>query len=79
MDFTLIKKVEKDDACYKLLKTNFYRDHFLIIAQNKEDFYCGSIKASRKCAEELFESISESATEPYVLADILRDFIMQKV
>ena len=79
MDFTLIKKVEKDDACYKLLKTNFYRDYFVVISQNKHDFYCGSFKADRRRAEDLFDSIVDSSTEPYVLADILRDFEMQKV
>lgn len=79
MDFTLIERIDNVGICYKLLKTNFYRNCFVIIAQSKTDFYCASIKTDRTSAKELFESVAESATEPYTLCDILRDFEMQKV
>ena len=78
MDFTLIRKIETDDACYKLLRTNFYRGYYVIIAQSKDDFYCGSLRASKTEAERLFAEIYQSATEPYSLADILNDFAKQK-
>ena len=79
MDFALIERIDNGEICYKLLKTNFYRNCFVIIAQSKTDFYCGSIKADRKSARALFENIAESATEPHTLCDILRDFELQKV
>ena len=79
MDFTLIKRTEQDDICYKLLRANFYRDYFVIIVQNKNDFYCGSFRCNKLGAEELFEEIVKSNTEPHTLHDILHDFQAQKV
>lgn len=79
MDFNLVKRTELDGVCYKLLKANFYRDYYVIIVQTKRDFYCGSFKATREGALDFFEEIYKSRTEPYVLADILRDIERQKV
>lgn len=79
MDFTLLRKTEADGICYKLLRTNFYRGYYVIIAQSKNDFYCGSFKASKAEALKLFDEISESVTEPFSLADILSDYTRQKV
>ena len=79
MDFTLIEKREMGDACYKLLRANFYRNYFVIIAQNKKDFYCGSIHASREEAVSLFSEIADSNTDIYCVGDILCDFERQKV
>lgn len=79
MDFTLIEKREIGGICYKLLKSNFYRNYYVIIAQNKKDFYCGSICANRKEAQALFDEIAESNTDIYCVSDILRDFERQKV
>lgn len=79
MDFTLIEKHERNGICYKLLKTNFYRNYYIIIAQNKRSFYCGSICAMKEQAHELFEEIVYSNTEIYCIADILSDFSKQKV
>lgn len=78
MDFTLIEKIDADGVCYKLLKANFYRNHFLIIAQNKDDFYCGSIRMARCEVLELFKEITESKTEPHTLCDILSDCQKQR-
>ena len=79
MDFTLIEKREVGDICYKLLRTNFYRDHYVIIAQDKREFYCGSIKASRSEAISLFNEIANSHTDIYSISDILTDYQRQKV
>lgn len=79
MDFTVIKKFEIDGVCYKLLKTNFYRNYYVIIAQDRREFYCGSIYAKRDEAELLFDEISQSGTNIYCVADILSDFSKQKV
>lgn len=78
MDFSLIDKRENAGICYKLLKTNFYRNYYVIIAQNKRDFYCGSICASVEEATLLFNEIAESGTNIYTIADILSDFSKQK-
>lgn len=78
MDFTLIDKIENEGVCYKLLKTNFYRNYYVIIAQNKREFYCGSICGGRNDAEELFYQIAQSNTDIYCIADILDDFAKQK-
>ena len=79
MDFTLIEKRELAGICYKLLKTNFYRNYYVIIAQNKREFYCGSIQAEREDAYELFLQIAQSNTDIYCVTDILSDFAKQKV
>ena len=79
MDFTLIEKTDVANICYKLLKANFYRNYFVIIAQDRRDFYCGSIYASKQEALELFRELAESKTDIYCVSDILRDFQRQKV
>ncbi len=79
MDFTLIEKRELAGICYKLLKTNFYRNYFVIIAQDKREFYCGSICADRDEALSLFEEISSSYTDINCISYILSDFERQKV
>jgi hypothetical protein len=79
MDFSLIKKRESGGVCYKLLKTNFYRNYFVIIAQDKAEFYCGSICSTMKEANALFDEIVSSDTDIYCVADILSDFAKQKV
>lgn len=79
MDFSVLKRIENGSRCYKLLKANFYRGYFVIIAQDKADFYCGSFYSDRKNAELLFEEIAMSNTEPYTVADILQDFKKQSV
>ena len=79
MDFTLIERTEVGDICYKLLKTNFYRNYFVIVAPTKKDFYCGSFSSSPEEARELFFEIADSHTDPYCIADILHDFKIQKI
>ena len=73
MDFSLIEKMENDGACYKLLKANFYRDHYVIIVQTKNDFCCGSIRCPRSEILGLFQEIAQSNTDPNTLCDILSD------
>ena len=79
MDFTLIEKCVMGEICYKLLKANFYRNYFVIIAQTKKDFYCGSFASTLDEARELFYEITNTNTELYTIADILRDFGVQKI
>lgn len=79
MDFTLIEKIEVGGICYKLLRTNFYRNYYVIIAQGKREFYCGSIYAKGDEAHAIFEEIANSCTDIYTIRDILRDFDRQKV
>ncbi len=79
MDFELVEKREAEGICYKLLRTNFYHNYFVLIAQTKKEFYCSSFYASRERAEELFDEISCSLTEPYTIADILQDFARESV
>lgn len=79
MDFSLIEKRIVGDICYKLLKTNFYRNYYVIIAQDKTNFYCGSVRASREDIEALFREIADSNTDIYCISDILCDFERQKV
>ena len=79
MDFSLIEKREVGEICYKLLKANFYRNYYVIIAQDKKEFYCGSINANVDEAKSLFEEIVLSHTNIYCIADILCDFNKQKV
>ena len=74
MDFTLIEKIDREKACYKLLKANFYRDYYVIIAQDKTDLSCASIRSTREDAISLLREIAESDTEVYTLMDILCDF-----
>lgn len=79
MDLTLIKKVEIDGICYKLLRVIFYKGYFAIIVQNKREFCCTSFSATLSQAEELFDEISASTTEPYCIRDIISDFEKQNV
>ena len=79
MDFSLIEKKENGGICYKLLKTNFYRNYYVIIAQDKKEFYCGSFCAAREEAYEIFSEIAESNTDIVCIADILCDFAKQKI
>ena len=79
MDFTLVEKIEADGFCYKLLKSNFYRNYYVIIAQDKRDFYCGSICAPKDEATALFLEIANSRTDIYCVRDILCEFDRQKV
>lgn len=79
MDFTLIEKIDFENICYKLLKTNFYRNYYVIVAQNKREFYCGSICSSRDEAINLFEEIAYSNTDVCCIADVLEDFMKQKI
>ncbi len=79
MDFSLIEKREVGGVCYKLLKAIFYRNYYVIIAQDKRDFYCGSIRANREEASELFNEISSGNTDIWCIADILSDFAKQKI
>ena len=78
MDFSLIEKREMGGVCYKLLKAVFYRNYYVIIAQDKKDFYCSSIKADREEAYVLFDEIATSNTNIYCISDILCDFAKQK-
>ena len=73
MDFTLIEKTQRDKTCYKLLKTNFYRNYYVFIVQNDSDFCCCSVFAQREEAHLLFEEIVGTNTEPHTLADIVAD------
>lgn len=77
MDFTLILKKEKGNLCYKLLKTNFYRNYYVIIVQSKTDFACGSVHLVNEDAVILFDEIVDSNTEPFALSDILADINKQ--
>ena len=77
MDLTLINKVENGEFCYKLFRSTFYKGYYVIIAQTKKEFYCGSFVSSKDGAEKLFLDICETATEPYCIADILSDFQKQ--
>ena len=79
MDFSLIEKREEDGVCYKLLKTMFYRDYFVIIAQDKKNFYCGSVHATFEEAYELFSEIASTNTDVGCIADILLDFSKEKI
>ena len=79
MDFTVIEKCEMGSTCYKLLKANFYRNYYIIIAQDKREFYCGSLYANREEAISLFNEIAQSNTDIYCVADILSDFAKQKI
>ena len=74
MDFTLIKKTDAFNMCYKLLRSNFYRGYYIIIIQSKQDFVCESFASNLDDAIELFNEISSSATEPYTLRDIILDY-----
>ena len=74
MDLTLIKKINCGEICYKLSRATFYKGYYVIIAQTRKDFYCGSFKSSKENAEKLFDEICETLTEPYCLCDILSDF-----
>ena len=78
MDFTLIEKIDGERLCYKLLKANFYRDYYVIIAQDKNDFACGSFSATREGALFFFKELAESETEPHTLNDILGDYQKQR-
>ena len=79
MDFSLIEKRDEDGICYKLLKAVFYRDYYVIIAQDKKNFYCGSIHATRTDAYELFSEIASTSTDVNCVADILIDFNKEKI
>ena len=79
MDFTIVNKIEREMFCYKLLRANFYRDHYVIIAQSKSDFACGSFCATRESALFFFRELAESDTEPHTLNDILCDYQKQRM
>ena len=79
MDFEIIDRIENGENCYKLLRALFYREHYVIIAQNKTDFCCGSIRAGATEAHRLFCEIASTETPPFCLADILCDFDRQAV
>ena len=78
MDFTLLQKIENCGICYKFMKATFYYGYYAIIAQTKKEFYCSSFASNREDAQALFCEIAESATEPYCIADIIRDFEKQR-
>ena len=40
MDFTFVEKIENEGICYKLLRSNFCKGYYVIIAQGKRDFSC---------------------------------------
>lgn len=73
MDLTLLQKAERGGICYKLFKANFHYDHYVILAQTKDDFYCGSFSSTADRAREIFFEISESETDVFCIADILSD------
>ncbi len=77
MDLTLLEKREKGGICYKLFKANFHYDCYVMLAQTKNEFYCGSFKANAEQANRLLNEIAESETEVYCISDILADFQKQ--
>ena len=79
MDFTLISKKENRGICYKLLKANFYRNYYVIIAQSRDDFSCGSFHRPFDEAIVVFDEICDSSTEPYTLMGILQDIDNQRI
>ena len=79
MDFSLVLKREDSGRCYKLLRSNFYRGYFVIIAQDKSDFACGSFRGSVDYAIEIFSEIAQSMTDPSTLSCILYDLERQGV
>lgn len=74
MDFTLIEKIEVYGMSYKILKSNFCRDFYIIIIQSKDDFSCTSFQSNKEGALDLFYEIAASATEPCSLKDIIADY-----
>lgn len=79
MDLTLLKKKENGEICYKLFKANFHYDCYVMLAETKNEFYCGSFKSSAEQAKQLLNEIAESETEVYCISDILTDFQKQKM
>ncbi|MBQ7872725.1 MAG: hypothetical protein IJ360_01985 [Clostridia bacterium] len=79
MDFTFVEKIENDGICYKLLRSNFCKGYYIIIAQGKRDFSCGSVFGEKDEIASLFNEIATSYTPPFALRDILMDFEKQAV
>ena len=79
MDFTFVEKIENEGICYKLLRSNFCKGYYVIIAQGKRDFSCGSVFGEKEDINSLFHEIAQSYTPPYALHDILMDFEKQLV
>lgn len=77
MDITFIKKEEVCGICYKLFRATFFHNYYVIIAQTKKDFFCGSFSASKDNANQLFSEIAQSATDPFTIGDILSDYAKQ--
>lgn len=79
MDFTLIEKTVNEYGCYKLLKSNFYRDYYVIIVQNKRDFACGSFRSTKEGAVFFLKELAEMCAEPNTLVDIIGDYQKQRI
>lgn len=77
MDLTLLKKIESGGVCYKLFKANFHYDYYVILAQSRDEFYCGSFSSSEARARDLLAEIAESETEVFCIEDIISDFRKQ--
>lgn len=79
MDMTLLEKNERGGICYKLFKANFHYDCYVILAQDSNEFYCGSFNGTFDEASTLFSEICESVTDVFCIADILSDLQKQKM
>ena len=79
MDFNLIERIDGERFCYKLLKATFYRDYYVVIAQNKHDFACGSFCSTREDALFFFREIAKSETDPFTLNDIIGDYQKERL
>lgn len=78
MDFDFIEKRQVNGISYKLYRATFCRGYFVISAQSKNEFSCGSICSSAEGAKHLLDEIASSETEVHTLVDLLRDFQMSE-
>lgn len=79
MDLTLLERKENNGVCYKLFKANFHYDYYVILAQTKNEFYCGSFSATLDEAKRTLYELSDSETEVFCVADIIADLQKQSL
>ncbi len=74
----LLRRYEKGERNYSLFCAGENALDFRIEIRDGEERESGSIRCSFLAAVDLFEKIANSDTPPYVLPEILADFVVEK-
>lgn len=71
--------IETGRATYELWEVRGICGVHVISARTQDDFYCGSVRCTREDALALIHELAESDSDPFSIADIIKDINCKNV